>query len=103
MITFSTEVLSGYEEVKWADSSKKPLIIHRLFVHPNWRKQGITDHLLTFAEEYAKDQGYTSLRLHVYGENQEAISVYNNFHYQQTGQIQLKAQKVPFYCFEKTF
>jgi ribosomal protein S18 acetylase RimI-like enzyme len=101
MITFSTEVLPGYEEVKWTDSSKKPLIINRLIVHPNWRKHGIADHLLAFAEEYAKDQGFTSLRLDVYAENQEAISVYSNLHYQQTGQMQMQAQKVPFYCFEK--
>jgi GNAT superfamily N-acetyltransferase len=103
LISFTSGVPKEHEEVKWHNSSKKPLTINRLVVHPNWRKHGITDMLLKFAEEYAKEQGYTSLRLDVYSENEEVISIYNNFQFKQTGQMLLKVQETPFYCFEKTF
>ena len=102
LITFCTEDLPEYKEVKWVNTSKKPLTINRLIVHPNWRKHGVADGLLAFAEEYAKEQGFTSLRLDAYSDNQEIISLFNNYNYQKTGQILTLVQKTPFFCFEKT-
>jgi len=101
LIILSAEASEEYKTLQWSVNSKKPLIVKHLIDHPLWRKCGITDHLLVFAEDFAKDQGFTSLRLDAYGNNQEIISTFVHYNYQQTGQIQTPAQKVPFYCFEK--
>jgi GNAT superfamily N-acetyltransferase len=101
-IILSKDELLEYKNVTWADS-KNPLTVRYLIDHPIWRKQGISDHLLMFAEEFARDQGFTSLRLDVYGNNQEILSLFASSNFNQAGQIQISEQKIPFYCFEKTF
>lgn len=101
MISFATKISDEYNDVSWENSSDKALLISRIFVHATWRKHGITDKLMAFAEEYAKERGYTSLRLDVYSENEDAITFFNRLQYHQSGQIHKKIQKVPFFCFEK--
>ena len=101
LIILHTKASEDYENVTWIVDSKKPLFVSFLIEHPKWRKYGIARQLLTFAEEFAKDQGFTSLRVDAYGGNQEIITLFNDTKYQNTGQILIEAQKVPFYCFEK--
>jgi ribosomal protein S18 acetylase RimI-like enzyme len=101
MIVLDTDQDPEYKSVEWMAASHKPLVAHRLMVHPNWRNQGIAKQILTFAEHYAQENGFTSLRLDVYSENQEAVALYNNLNYKQLGEITYHYQKVPFYCFEK--
>jgi GNAT superfamily N-acetyltransferase len=101
LIIFSTEPSEEYKCLHWNSDSKKPLFVRYLIDHPLWRKLGIANHLLMFAEEFAKDQGFTSVRLDAYGINLETISLFTNANYQNAGQIQIPSQKIPFLCFEK--
>jgi GNAT superfamily N-acetyltransferase len=101
LIILSTQESREYRNAQWPFNSEKPLIVKHLIDHPTWRKYGITDHLLVFAEDYAKDHGFTSLRLNAYGNNYDLINTFTHYNYQQTGQLQTPAQQVPFYCFEK--
>lgn len=100
-IILSPEASEEYQNLPWNAKSKKPLFVRYLIEHPIWRKLGIANHLLKFAEEFAKDQGYNSVRLDAYGINLEIISLFTNANYQKTGQIQTPSQKIPFICFEK--
>jgi len=101
LIVLDTEATVEYQKVQWNNLSQKPLFVRYLMEHPLWRKYGIASQLLTFAEEFAKDQAFTSLRLDVYGENQEIITLFDRTNYQKTGQVHTPAQQIPFYCFEK--
>jgi|ERR1035437_8451328 GNAT superfamily N-acetyltransferase len=101
LIILDTIASEEYQKVLWSTHSKKPLFVRHLMEHPLWRKYGIASQLLMFAEEFAKAQGFTSLRLDVYGDNQEILTLFDHTNYQKTGQVQTPAQQIPFYCFEK--
>ena len=101
-ITLNNEEIAEYKDIKWSHLSNNPLVVHRLLVHPNWREKGVAKELLVFSENFAKENGFTSLRLEVFSENQEAVGLYNQLNYKQQGEIQLHYQKSPYYCFEKT-
>ncbi len=102
-ITLNTNGIEEYKNVHWPDPSRSPLFIHRLLVHPAWREKGIADNLMAFAESYAREHGFSSLRLEVFSENKDALNRFNQLNYNQIGEIQLQYQKSPYYCFEKCF
>jgi ribosomal protein S18 acetylase RimI-like enzyme len=90
-----------YRKLQWNDHSGRPLIIHRLAVHPLHQGKGLGKRLLTFAEEYALKKSYTSIRMDVYSQNPGAVGMYESAGYQVRGTITFPFRKVPYYCFEK--
>ena len=101
-ITLCNEIPSEYKDITWTGTADRALVASRLMVHPVWRNQGIAKELFAFAEEYAKKEGRSSLRLDVYSENPEAVSLFNQLSFKQLGKIQHPYQKSPYFCFEKT-
>jgi len=93
--------LSDNPETNCTTISAKPLIIDSFMIHPNWWNQHAGDYLLKFAEEYAKTNGFTSLYLTSFSENQQAILFYEQFSFKQTGEFLARFQNIPFFCFEK--
>lgn len=102
-LTINNEEIAEYKEILWPSTSHNPLFIHRLMVHPFWREKGVAGSLMYFAEGYAREQGYSSLRLEVNSENDEVINLFNELNYNKIGEIQIQYQKSPYYCFEKCF
>ena len=95
---------SGLElngKVEWNSSSANPLSIDSLIIHPNWWDKKIGDNLLKFAEDYAKKYKFTSIRLNTFAENLDAISLFKQLSFEQTGEFHSRFQKIPFYCYEK--
>lgn len=90
-----------YRKLHWNDHSGRPLIIHRLAVHPIHQGKGLGKRLLNFAEEYAFKKRYTSIRMDVYSQNYGAVGMYESAGYQVRGTIKFPFRKVPYYCFEK--
>jgi ribosomal protein S18 acetylase RimI-like enzyme len=90
-----------YKDLHWEDADGKPLIIHRLDVHPDFQWKGYGKKLLQFAEDYAANHGFTSIRFDVYSENKTAISMYERAGYQQRGMIRYPFRSIPYPCYEK--
>ena len=92
-----------YLNINWTDTTHNFMVVHRLCSKTKvWRK-GVGKQMMTFAENLAKENGCTSMRLDTYINNPKAIDFYKHIGYKQLGHIDLKPNKDIYYCFEKVF
>ena len=101
MVTLTTEEAPEYKDVLWNQMPGRPLLVKRLIVHSKWHTQGIEKQLITFAEQFGIENGFSSLRLDVFAENKEAVALYEQLNFKYSGEIMFQYQKVPNTCFEK--
>jgi ribosomal protein S18 acetylase RimI-like enzyme len=87
-----------YEELTWY--REKPLVVHRLCVHPARQKAGAARILMDFAEAAAVQRGYDSVRLDTYTGNPRAVALYDRRGYRIAGYVRFPRRKLPFVCFE---
>ncbi|WP_066256478.1 GNAT family N-acetyltransferase [Neobacillus drentensis] len=100
-ITLNTDESKKYRRIDWEDKKGTPLIIHRLAVHPSSQGKGYGKLLLQFAEKYALDNGFSSIRLDVFSQNPGALNMYERAGFQQRGIIRYPFRSVPYKCLEK--
>ena len=101
MIAMNNELISEYNGVIWVGKDEKVLYIHHLAVHPVWQNKGIARIMLDFAERYALDNKYTSIRLDICSARTHEMSVFKEKAYFEAGEIIDPVQKSPFICYEK--
>jgi len=90
-----------YENVKWITKNKLNLYIHRLAVHPKFQGKGYAQKLMDFAENYARENKYKSIRLDTFSKNTRNQNFYQKRGYQKLGSIYFpKQSEHPFYCYE---
>lgn len=90
-----------YKNVEWLTENGNNLYIHRLAVHPNFQGKGYAKQLMDFAENYATENDFNSVRLDTFSQNSRNIKFYKNRNYKQLESIYFPKQSTfPFYCFE---
>ena len=90
-----------YQDVKWLTKNDKNLYIHRLAVHPNFQGKGFAQKLMDFAENYALENGYKSIRLDTFSQNRRNQKFYEQRGYTRLGDIFFpKQSEHPFHCYE---
>lgn len=89
-----------YRTVAWT-TSLPCICIHRLAVDTTYNNQGIADTLFRFAEEYAREMGFKSIRLDTFGLNRAAQSLFIRTGYCFVGDIFMKGREMPYRCYEK--
>ena len=100
-ITISTYMDEVYKPVTWLTATKKNIYIHRLAVHPQFQRKGFAQELMQFAERYAMDKEYTSVRLDTFSQNERNQTFYERRGYHKLGAIYFpKQSEHPFYCYE---
>lgn len=93
---------SEYENVKWLTSNDRNLYIHRLAVNPDFQGNGYAQKLMSFAENYAKEHQFNSIRLDTFSQNKRNQDFYEKRNYVKLESIYFpKQSKFPFYCYEK--
>ena len=90
-----------YHGLPWSDPFELPACIHRLAVHPAHQGQGHGKRLLCFAEEEARLNGATSIRLDVFSGNAGAVQMYLRAGYAEVGTIRFPMRRAPYICMEK--
>lgn len=100
-ITLSEEQDMVFESVSWKNNSEKFIVINRIAVFPSWQNMGVGKKLIQFAEEYAKDNNFKSIRLDVASSSESLLKFYQSIGYIYTGDIHYPKQKEPFKCLEK--
>lgn len=90
-----------YFPIKWLTENGKNLYIHRLATHPYLWGKGYGQNLMDFAENYAKEHKYYSIRLDTFSQNLRNQKFYEKRGYQRLGNIYFpKQSEHPFYCYE---
>ena len=90
-----------YLPVKWKTKNDNNLYIHRLAVHPDFQKKGIGKILMDFAQKYAKEKKFASVRLDTFSVNKRNLKFYESRGYQRLEGIYFPKQSdFPFYCYE---
>lgn len=91
-----------YEPVAWLTPEDASCIyIHRLAVHPDFQGQGIAQQMMHYAEEFARKNGFVSIRLDTFSQNSRNNQFYQKRGYQKLEEIYFpKQSEHPFYCYE---
>lgn len=101
MINLSNEMPKEYADVTWKGNATKVLYLNRFAVHPLYIETDICDKLLKFAEQFAKNNKFTSIQLDVL----DSYPVDDNFFtarkFEKAGDFHTDFQKMPYVCFEK--
>ncbi|MCG8577983.1 MAG: GNAT family N-acetyltransferase [Flavobacteriales bacterium] len=90
-----------YKDIVWKYPNEKVMVIHRMAVHPDFQKMGIAKELMDFAENFARQNNFDSIRLDAYSENKRVLSIYKQRGYHYRGDIYFPFRDAPFSCLEK--
>ena len=101
-IALSHEKDIEYNDVKWLTKDDKNLYVHRLAVDPKFQKKGIGKLLMDFAEDYARDNKFISVRLDTFSKNERNNRFYKSRKYTKLDDVYFPNQsEFPFHCYEK--
>ncbi|MCL6459640.1 MAG: GNAT family N-acetyltransferase [Gorillibacterium sp.] len=102
VITLDELDVPAYGDMIWSETHGKPLLLHRLAVHPLAQGRGIAKRLVLFAEDHARKLGCTCIRFDTYSRNRSAIGLYLGLGYNQVaGEIHFPGREDAFFCYEK--
>lgn len=96
IVTLNDEQSAEYGSIQWSDT-RNPLVIHRLCIMPGSQGKGLAKILVRFAENFAREHNYSSIRLDAFTGNPKALRLYNSLQYQQKGIV--KFRKGAFFCY----
>lgn len=101
MMTINEIQDAQYQDITWNCIEGKILVVHRLAVHPKHQGKGLAQQLMSYAEDYARQHGYTAIRLDAYEDNPRSQDFYLKMGYTQTGYVQFDYQPMRCTAFEK--
>ena len=101
LICLNEEQDVEYKTVDWWDKLGRVLVVHRLAVDPEYQREGLAGKLMDFAEKYALEHAYDTIRLDAYSKNPHIIRFYKKRNYLVRGSVRFAYRVDPFICFEK--
>lgn len=100
-VVISTLMDDEYLPISWLSQNDNNIYIHRLAIHPKHQKKGYAKKLMNYAEAYAKENNYVSVRLDTFSQNKRNQKFYESRGYKRLGDIFFpKQSNHPFYCYE---
>ncbi len=100
-IAISTLMDEEYLPVKWLTPNKNNIYIHRLAINPEYQGKGYAQQLMDYAEQFAIENNYTSIRLDTFSQNKRNQLFYELRGYEKLEDIYFpKQSKFPFHCYE---
>lgn len=101
IIVLSPQMDEEYIPIKWLTENGKNLYVHRLATNPETWGKGHGRKLMDFAEDFARENGYVSVRLDTFSQNLRNQKFYEARGYQRLGDVYFPQQSEhPFYCYE---
>lgn len=91
-----------YENIKWAYTTGKIMVIHRLVCHPDHQGKGLGRQMVLFSEDFALNNGYHVIRLDAFIGNPYSQNLYNHMRYHEAiGYCYYHSPAIMCNCFEK--
>ncbi len=91
-----------YRKVGWNTYALRPMVVHRLAVHPGYQGRGYGRQMMLFAEERARQAGVSVIRLDAFSLNPVSLAMYHSLGYRRAaGYCYFHGISFPFYCFDK--
>ena len=78
------------------------MVIHRMAIDPVFQRQGVATALFAFAEEKARGQGITAMRIDTYSLNDRMQALIRKRGFSKVGEIHLHGRPLTYPCFEKS-
>jgi len=101
-IVLTPKIEKEYHLITWLTPNKNNLYIHRLAIHPKFQGKGFARKLMCFAENFAIENIYRSIRLDTFSENARNQKFYELRGYKKLGEIFFPRQsESSFYCYER--
>ncbi len=101
VIALSTIMDSEYKSISWLSPNEKNLYVHRLAITPAFQGKGFAQQLMSFAEAYARNEHFTSIRLDTFSQNKRNQEFYEKRGYTRLEEVYFPIQSdLPFYCYE---
>lgn len=91
-----------WRAIRWSADNARPLVVHRLLVHPCAQGNGTGRMLMDFALVFATRNGFDSIRFDVYSGNPRLVETYERMGCVRRGEVFFRFRELPFYCYEKT-
>ena len=103
-LVISTFMDVEYEPIAWLTPNQNNIYIHRLAIDPVQQGRGYARMLMDFAEKYAQDNGFVSVRLDTFSQNKRNQKFYELRGYRKLADIYFpKQSEYPFHCYELVF
>jgi len=100
-IVISKYMDEAYKPIKWLTPNNNNIYIHRLAIHPDLQGSGYAQQLMGFAEQFAIENSYRSIRLDTFSQNKRNQKFYELRGYKRLGDIYFPKQSAfPFHCYE---
>ena len=100
-IVLSTLMDEEYVPIEWLTPSNNNIYIHRVSVHPDLQGKGYAQELMAFAENYARENKFASVRLDTFSQNKRNQKFYETRGFERLGDIFFpKQSEHPFHCYE---
>ncbi len=101
MVTVKDDEPEDYRQMNLSSVDSRPLFVNCLAVHPLWQGKGIARMIIDFAQEMAKKNGYTCIRLDIYQTSESARQLCEKLSFREIGSFQANYQRIPYVCYEK--
>ncbi|MCB0478608.1 MAG: GNAT family N-acetyltransferase [Crocinitomicaceae bacterium] len=103
MVVLNEKQDPEYQDIEWITPvSSKNLVVHRLATLPEFQGQGLGSRMMDFAERFAKEHQYDSIRLDTFSKNQNNLKFYEKRGYQKVGRTYLSYRDdADYLCMEK--
>lgn len=89
-----------YNGLDWS-KGKDSMVIHRMAVDPEYRRNGVGRKLMNFAEDLAMKSNINYLKTDTNSINEKMNALFVKCDYNFVGEMSFLGKETPFYCYDK--
>jgi|WetSurMetagenome_2_1015567.scaffolds.fasta_scaffold231142_2 RimJ/RimL family protein N-acetyltransferase len=85
-VVLNTEYDEQYNNAQWQYETDRPLIVHRLCLHPDFQNCGLGKAVMHAVEAWGKKHNFTAIRLDAFSGNPASLALYEHLGFRKAGE-----------------